>query len=235
MNKKIALATFATLAFPVAVTFAQATPTTTMENSTLNKGQERRAQVTQAKNELAQQKNELRQTRETFRNTKEKMNEQRCKNIETRVDTRLKRYRNNEQMLQNVFGKMKTRLDRLVVKLKAAGADTTTLEADLVTLQAKIDKLNTDQASFMATISETQTFACGKSEGEFAEKLGEARKISPLIKQDRQDIRNFFQTKIRPDLQAIRKTLSDEEEIISEKTEVPETSETPSTTPLSAN
>lgn len=160
---------------------------------------------------LAQQK------RLELQDKKEKMAQDRCKNIESKIATRVNRYENNGQMLQKVYGNMKTRLERLATRLKAAGADTTKLEADLATLYGKIDKLYVNQTAFMTTLKESQTFVCGKTEGEFKTKLEEARKVPEIIKQDRTDIKTFFQTTIKADLEAIRATLG----------EAPEAAETP--------
>jgi len=59
-------------------------------------------------------------------------------------------------------------------------------------------------------LKDSQTFACGKSEGEFKTKITEARKVPELIKQDREDIKKFFQTTIKADLEAIKTKLAAE-------------------------
>ncbi|MEI7891299.1 MAG: hypothetical protein WCI36_05035 [bacterium] len=157
-----------------------------------------------------------------FQNKKEALTAEKCQAIEAKIANRVTRYQENNQMQKGVFANMQARLSRLLARLKAAGADTTQLEADIATLQTKIDKLTADQASFMATLGETQAFVCGKSEGEFKGKLEEARKVPELIKQDRQDIKNFFETTIKADLKAIRATLAAQKEVA-----------TPTTTPSS--
>lgn len=200
---------------PIAPAFGSDSETTA---SGYENGSNLRQQRETGRNELAtlgegiqNEKNKLAEKRLEFKESKEKMNEERCKNIETRIATRINRYENNRQMFQNVYGNMQTRLERLLAKLKAAGADTTQLEKDLVTLKTKIDKLETDQATFISTLKETQDFACGKSEGEFKAKFNEARKIPDVIRADRQDIRNFFQTTIKADLKTIREFLASQE------------------------
>lgn len=160
-----------------------------------------------------------------FQDKQEKMVEERCKNIETKIATRIGRYENNGKMLQNVYGHMQARLSRLIVRLDSVGADTAKLKADILILNGKIDKLKTDQAAFMATLKDSQTFVCGKSEGEFKGKLEQARKVPELIKQDREDIKNFFNTTIKADLQIIRKQLAVQKEA-AEATETPEVKKT---------
>ncbi|HBR71905.1 MAG TPA: hypothetical protein DEA27_03860, partial [Candidatus Moranbacteria bacterium] len=179
---------------------------TSAEIKTKNQGE-----LSQIKKQVEVKKEEAAKKRLEFQDKKEKMAEEKCKNIEKKVATRANRYENNAQMTNKVYGNMKTRLDRLTSQLKSAGADTTQLEKDLVTLYAKIEKLKTDQAAYIATIKESQVSACGKTEGEFKTKITEARKVPELVKTARADIKNFFQTTIKADLQAIRATLTEEE------------------------
>ncbi|MEI7621216.1 MAG: hypothetical protein WCJ51_01625 [Candidatus Moraniibacteriota bacterium] len=190
------------------------TSTSTQEDSSETKRvrEEKRTERAELKEQIQTKKTELAQKRLEFKASKEKMVEEKCKNLETKIATRLGRYENNQQMIQTVYGNMQTRLTRLLEKLKTAGADTAKLEADLKTLTGKIEKFKTDQASFMTTLKESQAFACGKSEGEFKTKIDSARQVPTLLKQDRQDIKDFFETTIKTDLQAIRKTLAEQKD-----------------------
>lgn len=217
MDKKIALFSVAmALTIPIVPVFAQVSDLAVKPAEGETRG--KRAQVQQAedvtrpeKPEVGGQRKELtekmQQKRLEFEDRKEKMAEEKCKNIENKIANRVNRYENNGQMLQKVYGNMKTRLQRLSAQLKAAGADTTKLDADLVVLNGKIDKLYADHAAFMFTLKETKTFVCGKTEGEFKTKIEQARKVPETIKQDRADIKNFFQTTIKADLEAIKTTL----------------------------
>lgn len=156
-----------------------------------------------------------------FEAKKEKMAADRCQNIEQRIASRVNRYENNGQMLAKVYGNMKTRLTRLSAQLKASGADTTKLDADLATLYARIDKLLADQANFMTTLKASQTAACGSTEGDFKTQLENARKVPEIIKQGRTEIKTMFQTTIKADLQAIMVQLGG----TLETTAAPQTSE----------
>lgn len=160
------------------------------------------------KEDIRNGKNELAQQRLEFKDSKEKLTAEKCKNLETKIANRINRYENNGQMIENVYGNMQTRLTRLLTKLKTAGADTKQFETDLATLQAKIAKLKTDQATFISSLEETQSFACGKAEGEFKAKLETARKVPDLIRADRQEIKSFFEKTIKADLKTIREFLA---------------------------
>ena len=223
MHKKIALmAAIAAVIIPTTVTFAKGagaqiqdgagdmqrdriqTQIGTPNDSETNP---QFRQFRQENEQLNNKQQEINKIKDIFKQSKEKMTAERCKTAENRVSTRLNRYSNNDKMLETVYGNMTTRLDRLTAKLKTAGADTAQLEKDLATLKTKIADLKTAQTTFMATLNETQGFACGKSEGEFVGKLGEARKVDSTVKTARTAVKNFFQTTIKTDLAAIRATL----------------------------
>lgn len=209
MNKKIAIiAMTIAVAIPSLPVFGSEQQTTTTREELQDRREAIKNKRIAVKEDLQNEKEELAKKRLEFKENKEKMNEERCKNVETRIATRINRYENNQQMFQNVYGNMQTRLERLLAKLKTAGADTSKLETDLATLKTKIAKLKSDQADFISTLKETQDFACGKSEGEFKAKFDEARKVPDAIQADRQDIKNFFQTTIKADLKTIREFLA---------------------------
>jgi hypothetical protein len=225
MYKKIALSSLAfAIIAPASIAFAQTTvPTTIQATPPTGRGQmmrdgiaaqrqENQANRADFKGKMQDGREKLAEKRLEFQNNKEMMTQDRCKNIEERIATRVGRYENNGQMFENVYGNMQARLARLLERLNTAGADTKKLTTDLATLKTKIEKLKADQTTFMAALKDSQTFVCGKSEGEFKGKLDEARKVPELLKQDRQDIKNFFETTIRTDLQTIRKTLADQKE-----------------------
>lgn len=224
MHKKIALlAAIAFATIPFAPAFA------VDQQTTQTKAQETRETKIKNKTLTVEERQEIRATKALqFQDRKEKMEQVKCKNIENKISTRVKRYENNGKMLETVYGNMQTRLARLLERLNAAGADTTKLTADLAILDGKIAKLKTDHATFMTTLKDSQAFVCGSSEGEFKNKLEEARKVPEIIKQDRQDIKDFFQTTIKADLKEIRTALAEEKEAAEpeETTEIEE-SKTP--------
>lgn len=155
-----------------------------------------------------------------FEDRKEKIAEDKCKNIEERIANRLNHHENNSQMMNTVYGNMQQRIARLIERLKTAGADTTQLEADFSILITKIEKLRADHATFIATLTESQSFVCGKSEGEFKGKMEEARKVPEIIKQDREEIKSFFEKTIKADLKAIRAKLATQKEAATPPTTV---------------
>lgn len=152
------------------------------------------------------------QKSEALKDRQEKFETDKCKNIESRIDTTIKRYENNQQMNERVFGQVKFRLERLAKMLEEKGYDVKQLRADIEILSGKIETLKTDYANFITSLKETQSSTCGRSQGEFVGKLGESRKVQQTIIDDRLDIRSYFQTTIKADLMAIRKQAEEKAE-----------------------
>lgn len=223
MNKKtILLSLVATTAIPMTTALAQPNEAIGAAREQMRAGIEAQKQEIQQikqqnqtdkslmKERVQAVKDTMTQKRLEFQASKEKMAQDKCTNIETKIATRINRYENNGEMFQTIYENMQARLTRLVERLKSAGADTTQLESDIATLNTKIEKLKSDQATFMTTLKDSQTFACGKSEGEFKAKIDGARQVPEVLKKDRQDIKDFFQTTIKADLQSIRQLLADQ-------------------------
>jgi DNA repair exonuclease SbcCD ATPase subunit len=217
MNKRIAFLAIGIVAvLPLSGAFAQAEiavkPTTeevsqkraeiqTRREELKTTAEEKRAEIQTRKEEMKAEMEELKAQRKQNR-------EQWCKNVQTRIDTRVNRYENNQAMYQKVYSNMQSRLQKLSEMLAKKGGNVTQLNADLVKLGELIKKLDTDYASFITGLKETESVTCGQSDGEFKKQLGEARNVIPLIKEDRLAIKNFYQTTIKKDLQTIRQTIA---------------------------
>lgn len=163
--------------------------------------EQKRAEIQTRKEELKSEMAELKAQRKENR-------EQWCKNVQTRIDTRVGRYENNQAMYQKVYANMQSRLTRLSQLLASKGGDVTKLNADIATLSGLITKLDNDYAVFVGGLKETQTVTCAESDGEFKKQLGGARNVIPAIKADRQAIKDFYQGTIKADLQTIRQALA---------------------------
>lgn len=147
-----------------------------------------------------------------FLDSKEKMAQEKCKDIENRINNRINTYENHEKTFQNIYDSLLARLERLRLKLKEAGSDTGKLEGDLTILKTKVDALKYDQSFLIKILKESQVFACTKSEGDFKTEIEGARKGSAMLKNDREDIKTFLQKVVRVDLQEIRNILAVQEQ-----------------------
>jgi len=115
-----------------------------------------------------------------------------------------------------------TRAEALVTKFKAEGLDTSKLDASLIVLREKVGALETAHQTFINGLKETETVACGESEGEFRGKLGEARKMTTEVRNGIVEIREHYKNVVRVEILALRdqlKVTDEAEEKEDEETE----------------
>ncbi len=130
--------------------------------------------------------------------------EERCARITKKIENKTTGFDENKDRHYNAYKNLDDRLTKLSAKLKAKGYDVTELDADRVVLDEKISKFLTDYTAYMAKLGETKDYACGHSDGEFKGKLAEARALLKTVREDSQDIKNYFLNTIRPDIKKIR-------------------------------
>lgn len=130
--------------------------------------------------------------------------QERCTLVTQRIETTVARYNNNKDKHIQQYKNLAARLSALGEKLRAKGYDTSKLQADSKVLNDKITKLSQDYADFTSKLEATKQYACGSSQGAFKQALKTAQDQLKVVKADSVDIRNYYQTVIKPDIQAIR-------------------------------
>jgi hypothetical protein len=131
-----------------------------------------------------------------------------CANIEAKIQIKISSFDANKARQLNAYLNMKDRLVALNGKLVARGLDTSDLQADLVTLDGKINKFAADYKAYIDSLRATKNYACGQSQGQFVAKLKEAKTLLLEVHKDVLDIRSFYVSTIKPDLQEIKKQIS---------------------------
>lgn len=145
-----------------------------------------------------------------------------CTVVETKVKARVNHDNSLESAHSQQYSKLVTRLTDLISRAKAAGYDTTDLEANLATLKDKIATFTTDKAAYIAALKTSQTYVCGKSEGEFKDAIVGARTELAAVFADAKDIESYVKETIKPTVLALKKELA--------PTASPTSTETPDTT-----
>lgn len=128
-----------------------------------------------------------------------KIFENKCDTLKNKVTNRVNRFENNEEAHSEVYTKLKDRIAERIEKWKEMGYNVSKLTEDLKTLEGKITDFTTDYKKFIEILKSTQEVACGTGT-EFAEVIKEARVALKIVRQDASDIRNYYNTVIRPDI-----------------------------------
>ncbi len=133
------------------------------------------------------------------------LTDQRCSMIQDKIAGRMANFDSVKAKHTAVYANMTSRIQKFIDRLSASGVDTTTVKNDLATINTKISKFSTDLAASDTKLGSTKDFACGHSNGQFMGALQEARKSFLTVRQDAMDIRSFMQTKVIPDILALKK------------------------------
>ncbi|MDO8513057.1 MAG: hypothetical protein Q7S37_00960 [bacterium] len=139
-----------------------------------------------------------------IREKKAALTAERCAIVEEKVQLQITRFESNLGRRHAFFQRFANRLEKLITKLKASGYDTTKLEADLVILREKITKYYNDKTAYIVLLKQSRLYTCGKSEGEFRSKLLEAKEALNTARLSNLDVKNYYQTVIRPDIKALK-------------------------------
>jgi len=175
--------------------------------------QEKVRETLAAQREAAKEKREdiREEAKEKRENVREEAKEQRKENVTERctkvtenIDKRIAKFESDHNGRVKVFMTIKERVQERITKLKARGVDVATLEANLVTLQTKIDKLAADHAAYMEKLKATKSFVCGESQGEFKAALEAARDAQKVVFADAKDIISFIKDTLKPNLEALK-------------------------------
>ena len=129
---------------------------------------------------------------------------ERCSIIQSRLEMRIASYDVNKEKYLKIYFDLKNRLINIQTSLENKGLDTSDIKADLVTLDQKISKFSLDYQTYAAKLKEADTFACGKSQGQFLGKIREARILLLNVKKDSLDVKTFYLSTIKPDLNKLK-------------------------------
>lgn len=133
---------------------------------------------------------------------------ERCARITAEIDRRVQKFTTSHTHRATQFEMIKTRVQEQITQLESKGIDTAKVKADLVIFDTKLRKLIADRDAYLAALHATKSPVCGQSQGEFAKALAAARAAQKLVLTDTQDLLDFVKNTLKPDLQALRPSIS---------------------------
>jgi gas vesicle protein len=125
-----------------------------------------------------------------------------CKAVEARVKEKIDRFDFSKGRHVTAYTNLQNRLSKFVTRMQEAGLDTTKLNADIAVLNQKIAKLSTDYAAFVKKLRETSLLACASTS--FTGGMKESRTLLKKVQDDVKDIHAYFQSTIKPDMEALK-------------------------------
>lgn len=130
-----------------------------------------------------------------------------CKQAQAAAANRIKAYATHRDDYVSRYEQIVERSQNLTKALRSKGYDEKLidqLEADLVILKTKVQKFDANVTAAVKTLEEANDYRCGKSEGEYAGRIREAKDLLAVARSDVKDMRNYVVTTIKADLQALR-------------------------------
>lgn len=137
----------------------------------------------------------------------------RCKGAQNGQISRVRgRFNGIQTSRSKVHANVLKQLENVATKLKAAGLDTTELEASIATLKTKIDTFNTDLAAYKQALSDLAEIDCTTEPEGFKASLEAARASLDKVKADAKDIRAYVKDTIKPQLVKLRTQIEAKQE-----------------------
>ncbi len=147
--------------------------------------------------------NKYQEAREDVKQAREEVLSQRCELAETRIDLYTTRYQNNQSRFQKVHERLDEVAEKIIERAQESAKDTGEFEAAVAELQSLAQIANNEYATLMSKLEATKQYACGESEGAFAEALNQSREQFMITRQAVLDARLYYQTDLRPAAQAL--------------------------------
>ena len=130
----------------------------------------------------------------------EEHKENRCENATTRIENRIEKATENHEKYVDFYNNLKTRLEEHLSRLEDRGCDVILTEEELTDLDAKIAELDVEHETFISLLSDSQTYVCGESDGEFKDALQLARDQLQVVKQKASEVRSYVRTTLKETL-----------------------------------
>ena len=134
-------------------------------------------------------------------------NSEACAIREQRIALLIALYENRYQHNQDTYQRIKSIVVSALDNLSNKGYNVSRLRADLQTLNGYIQTFQQQKDAVINQLETAQGCPCGKSDGQFAQAMAEARQLAKEAHQTMVTIRTYYQTTIKPDFQALRKQI----------------------------
>lgn len=129
-----------------------------------------------------------------------------CDKVTQKIDTRLQKYNVNQEKWSSRHNGVIKRLENLADKLESRGCDVSTLRTDLQTYQNLLTEFAASFRLFHDGLNDSRAYACGEGEGKFVSELGQARQELVTVKQNAQELQDFFNQTLKVHLRSVGQT-----------------------------
>jgi len=195
MRKLTTISAIAMMLLFVNLAFALAENSETSRADKIKEGiEERKARFEERKEKV----------KEKIEEKKENIKNRFCNRVENRIDRRIDNFEKYKENRVRRHERVRDRIASLADKLDDKGYDTSTLRSHLKTFDGMIKDYASEYSKFISMLGDSKDYTCGESEGKFVDAVKEARSQLKIAKEKRKELREYYRTVIKKDLEDIK-------------------------------
>lgn len=121
-----------------------------------------------------------------------------CDKVTSRIEFKLNQYESNKDKYTSRYQGVKSRLTDLTEKLEKKECEVGEVQADLEAFDVLINDFAAAFRDFHLTLQGSRQYACGESEGQFANQIQASHAKLQLAKQKAQAVHTYFKNTLKP-------------------------------------
>jgi chromosome segregation ATPase len=152
---------------------------------------------------IAQKQAEIESRRQELQVSQQHRLDARCEQITARINNRISRYEANKDKWHSRFTGIRLRIQNLIGILEERGCDTTTLTADLNTLESLLEEFAAAFRLFHTSLQGTRAYVCSENDSDFATQVAQSRNELVQVKTAADNLKNFVDNSLKPHLKEV--------------------------------
>lgn len=213
MNKKLVFVTLAVALLPLAAlargveSGSGSGSTSTQTSATEPRSQEAEIAHSEAESQMVEQHKELEKKRAALAAKAGEKKDAACANRSAKLEFRGKASSEHRTGLLEKYTRAAVHVEKLITRAKAAGVDTSKLEADLVALKTKTANFGADFDAFTSLVVSAQALDCTATTDVRKAAKAKIKTAHEKLQADRADIHDFYKNTLRPDMVVVIKAI----------------------------
>ncbi len=134
---------------------------------------------------------------------------QKCSDVTRKVSLVTERYNQSQDKYMNAFQNIYENIEKLALKFKANGYDTTELEKHMAEYNNMIQNTNRYYNEFRTGLDNSKQGVCGNSEADAVQQFNSARTQLMNCKNEMLKLRTYAQDTLRQDLLNLREQIAE--------------------------
>jgi hypothetical protein len=135
-----------------------------------------------------------------------------CENVTARIENRINQYEQNRDKWMTHHQGVVKRLNSLADKLESRSCDVTIIRNDIQKYQLLVSDFAAAFRLFHDSLNDSRQYACGESQGQFADKLKQARTEVQAVRTSGAALKDFFNATLKLHLRQVGQTCTNQTE-----------------------